>query len=190
VWPALAFLIGFFLFIPVEAGSRTYQDVGWWDTLRSAVPQHPGSWLRDWAHYLSERHVIQHKVGSFCMMVVGVIEFCRARGRLAGAAWGWALPLLLGSIAVAFGVHGGNAEHLPHRTEQIHHHIFGVAFGLAVVSLLLVRAGRLQGPWWRSLWAILVLLVGLDITFFYRLSPAERSMPEEQHHAGAGTGMR
>jgi hypothetical protein len=190
VWPALAFLIGFFLFIPVEAQSRTYQDVGWWDTLVSAVPEHPGDWLRDWFRYLPQWHVVQHKVGSCFMMLVGVIEFRRARGRLTGPAWGWALPLLLSGIAIAFGVHGGTTEHLSHRTEQIHHRIFGLAFAVAAVSLVLVRTGRLHGRWWEGLWAILVLVVGLDIAFFYRLTPAERGMPEEHRHAGADTGMR
>jgi hypothetical protein len=134
--------------------------------------------------------VVQHKIGSFCMMVVGVIEFWRARGRLVAPAWGWSLPLLLAGIATSFGLHGGTVEHLSHRTEQIHHRIFGLAFAIGAISLGLVRSGRLQGRWWQGLWAMLVVAVGLDIAMFYRLTPAERGMPEEHRHAGADTGMR
>jgi hypothetical protein len=189
-WPILAFLIGFFLFIPVEAQTRTYEELGWWETLRSVVPQQPSTWLSDWFRYLTHWHVIQHKVGSFLLMVVGVVEFQRARGRLAGTGWAWIFPVLLMGVALSFGVHGGTAEHLPNRVEQIHHRVMGAAFAVAAVSLLLVRTGRLQAPFWRQLWAILVVVVGLDVALLYRLTPSERQSSEEHHHASADPGMR
>lgn len=190
VWPILAFLVGFFLFIPVEAQTRTYQDVGWWETLRSFVPQHPGTWVNDWLTYLPQRHVVQHKVGSLLMMAAGVIEWSRARSRLGAPGWAWVFPALLLGVAVAFGMHGATAEHLPNRTEHLHHKVMGAAFAVAAVSLLLVRTGRLHSPFWQGLWAILVLVVGLDIALFYRLTPTERKNTEEHHHASADPGMR
>jgi hypothetical protein len=190
LWPILAFLIGLFLFIPVEAQTRTYQDMGWWETLRSVVPQHPATWVSDWFRYLTHWHVVQHKVGSFLMMVAGGVELGRARGRLTAPEWAWIFPALLMGIAIAFGLHGGSAEHLPYQTEQLHHQVLGVAFAVAAVSLLLVRTGRLRGPAWQGLWAILVMAVGLDIAFFYRLTPVERGTMEGHHHASADPGMR
>jgi cytochrome bd-type quinol oxidase subunit 2 len=190
VWPILAFLIGFFLFIPVEAETRTYENVGWWETLRSFVPQHPETWVSDWLRYCARWHVVQHKIGSFLMMVVGVVEFSRANGRLRAQGWAWIFPTLLMGIAVSFGIHGGSVEHLPNRVEQVHHRVLGIAFAVAAVSLLLVRTGRLHGTFWQALWAMLVLVVGLDIALFYRLSPSERQTSEEHHHASVDPGMR
>jgi len=184
VWPVLAFLIGFFLFIPVEAQTRTYKEVGWWDTLLSAVPDNAGYWISNWFRYLDQWHVVQHKIGGFLIMVAGVIEWRRARGRLA-LSWRWAFPVLLVGIALAFGVHGGSGEHLPHRIEVTHHQLFGIALGLAGVALALTHAGRLRHPAWRGLWAILVMVVGLDMAFFYRLPPADRAPAPHQHEAGA-----
>src|SRR5512147_1808344 len=80
-WPILASLVGLFLFIPVEAQTRTYQELGWGETLRSFVQEHPATWVHDWFHYLPHWHVVQHKVGSFLMMVAGVVEFRRSGGR-------------------------------------------------------------------------------------------------------------
>lgn len=189
VWPVLTFLIGLCLFIPVEAQTRTYREVGWWETLLSVVPQHPLTWVRDWLRYLPQRHVIQHKLGALCIMGVGLIELFRARGRLAGPAGRWALPALLLGTGIAFGVHGGTAAHLSHRTEQLHHHVLGVALTMAAASLALVRTGRVRGRGWEGAWAGLVLAVGLDIALFYRLTSAER-ITEVYHHESADPGMR
>lgn len=177
-WPVLTFLVGFFLFIPVEAQTRTYQEVGWWDTLLSAVPDNAGYWISNWFRYLDHWHVIQHKIGGFLIMVAGTVEYQRARGRLAAPSWGWVFPSLLVGIAAAFGVHGGSASHLPHLSEQVHHWVFGAALALAALSLVAVRAGWLRHPAARGAWAALVLLVGLDLALFYRLSPAERRAPD------------
>ncbi len=186
-WPVMTFLIGLVLFLPVEAQTRTYQEVGWWETLGSVVPQHPGSWIRDWFQYLGHWHVVQHKVGSFLMMVAGVIEFQRGRGRLAGGAYGLVFPSLMLGVGLAFGVHGGSSEHLPNRTEQVHHHLLGAALGIAALSLALVRAGRLRHRAWQGVWAALVLAIGIDIGLFYRLTPADRA-PAAHHHEAAEHG--
>jgi uncharacterized membrane protein HdeD (DUF308 family) len=189
VWPLLAFLLGVFLFIPVESQSRTYQEVGWSDTLLSAVPQQPRTWLRDWFHYLPQRHVIQHKLGAMFIMIVGVLELLRGRGRLAGPAWGLTLPILLLAVGVAFGVHGGTAVHLTHVREQFEHHLLGGSLAAGAVTLALVRTGRLQGRLWEGTWPALVLLIGLILILSYRLTPAERTV-EVHQHASTGTGLR
>lgn len=188
-WPVIAFIIGFLLFIPVEAQTRTYQEVGWWDTLLSAVPENPSYWLDNWFDKLSQWHVVQHKIGGLLIMAVGVIEWRRARGRLERSIWGQLLPVLLVGIGLAFGVHGGGAAHLPNRAEQVHHWAFGAGFVAGGVGLFLSQRGTLRGPHWRALWAAMVVAVGLDIAFFYRLTPAERERGGHLH-ASAGSRLR
>lgn len=189
VWPVLAFLLGLFLFIPVESQSRTYQEVGWYDALLSAVPQHPATWLRDWFHYLPQRHVIQHKLGALFLMALGIVELLRARGRLAGSAGNLMLPFLLLAVGMSFGIHGGTRMHLTHLTEQVNHHLLGVALVTGGVTLALARTGRVQGRLWEGAWPVLVLLVGLILALSYRLTPSERSL-EAHHHAGTDPGLR
>jgi hypothetical protein len=188
-WPALAFLLGLFLFIPVESQHRTYLEVGWSDVLISAVPEHPATWLRDWLHYLPQRHVVQHKLGAIFIMAIGIVEFLRCRDKLAGPPWGLLLPFLLVAVGLSFGVHGGTAVHLSHLTEQANHWLLGAALSAGGVSLALVRAGRLRGRLWEGVWPALVLLAGLIVAFSYRLTPSERGL-EAHHHASTGTGLR
>jgi hypothetical protein len=190
LWPAIGFLIGFCLFIPVEAQTRTYRDVGWWETLVSVIPQNPAAWMADWFARLDHWHVIQHKVAGVLIMVACGIEWLRGRGALQGRGWGQVLPVLLVGTGVALGVHGGTRQHLPTGVEQLHHQLFGVGFTLAGFALALWRAGAVRAAPFRWLWAALVMLVGLDIALFYRLEPGERRRAEEHPHESAGPGLR
>jgi len=188
VWPILTVVIGLGLFVPVEAQTRTYQEVGWWDTILSVVPDSPQYWIDNWFSKLGAWHVVQHKVGGLMIMVVGVVEWQRARGRLGTSLWRYSLPVLLVAIGLAFGIHGGGAAHLPTRTETLHHKLFGLAFVLAGLTKGLVEMGRLK-PSWRGVWAVLILVVGLDIALFYRLDPNE--LPTQGHqHESTGPGLR
>jgi len=185
VWPVLAILIGAVLFVSVETQGRTYAEMSWWDVLWSFMPDTPSRWIPDWIAMAGKRHVWQHKVGSLLAMAAGVIELMRARGKLTAAGWGFVLPALIVGIGAAFGIHGGTQAHLSHRVERFHHQVLGLAFAVAGASLALAQAGRLRGPWWRGLWALLVLVVGLDIALFYRLAPQERRQ-EAHHHESPG----
>lgn len=189
LWPLVAFLMGFGLFIPVEAHSRTYQGVGWADAILSFVPPHPATWVQDWFHYLPYRHAIQHKLSAMIAMSVGVLEFARARGRLAEGTWKLAFPALLLGVAVSLGIHGGTGGHLMYSSEQRQHHMMGVALAVGGITLALVRTGRLPARPWASTWAALLLLIGLVVTFSYRLTPAELGT-EVHHHESTGPGMR
>jgi hypothetical protein len=168
-WPVLSVLIGLCLFLPVEAHTRTYQQVGWLATLESVVPEHAGTWFRDWWATVQSVHAVQHKLGGLLAMAAGVVEFGVARGRLRKPVWGRLLPWFSIGLGLAFGVHGGTAAHLPSRTEQMHHWILGAAFVVGGAILALSDAGVLSGARWRYAWPLLVTLAGLDLALFYRL---------------------
>lgn len=172
-WPLLTVLLGFMLFVPVEARTRTYESVGWWQTLFSWIPQEPGVWVKSWIDAVGSIHAIQHKIGGMLAMLGGVVELHVARrspdpGRMAELT-----SLLTMSVGVAFGVHGGTAEHLPSLREQIHHWVLGAALVSAGVLLLLHQRGVLSRSIWRFAWPVLIALAGLDLVVFYRLAGSE-----------------
>jgi hypothetical protein len=163
--PALLFGIGLLMFIPVESGTRTYVQYGFWATLRDAVPDGGESWLAP----LGQLHVLQHKIAGLLAMAVGLIEMGRVSGRLMAPAWGWVFPPALVGAALVLGIHGGTHVHLAHHIERVHHWILGACLATGGLTLALAQGGLLRAPAWRSAWAALVLVAGLDIALFYRI---------------------
>ncbi len=171
VWPVLVFVVGFLLFIPVEAQTRTYQAVGWWETFLSWIPDDVNYWLTNWLAKAREMHVLQHKVAGVFAMMVGVIELGVVRG-WAVARWRVAVPWLTILVGLSLGVHGGNSHHLPTVQEQAHHWILGIGFVTAGLVQLLQQRGVLSQPGWRYAWPLVMLLTGADLALFYRLAAA------------------
>lgn len=183
LWPIVAFLLGLLLFIPVEAHTRTYTNIGWWATFKSAVPQSPSHWLRDWWKDVQSVHAVQHKLGGLLTMCAGVVELGRTRGWLTAPAWGRLLPWLLIVIGLAFGIHGGTMAHLPLVQERVHHWIMGAGFVVGGTLLALHQSGVLPGARWGRMWAVIALLVGIEIALFYRIPP--EALPRLQQHQAA-----
>jgi hypothetical protein len=183
VWPAVALLLGIALFIPVEGHTLTYEPLGWWATIASAIPTDRVNWIPNWIDTLSVRHVLQHKVGAAAVIVLAVVEALRGSGRLKGRAWDSMLPLMLIAIGLAFGIHGNSAEHLPSIAEQVHHWILGVVLTFGGTTLGLARLGALSHRHWHAIWAAGVLFVGLDIAVFYRLDSTPSSAEAHQHES-------
>ena len=171
LWPVIALLIGLLLFIPVEAQTRTYTQVGWLELLRTIAPDSPATWIRDWLAKAHAPHVIQHKVGGLAAMLAGAVELALARGWLRASGWRAVLPACLVVVGLAFGVHGGTSHHLPFHMEQAQHHLLGVGLVTAGGTLALSRAGVLRHPSWAMVWPTLALLAGLNLALFYRLPP-------------------
>ena len=165
VWPVLVFLLGFFLFIPTETQERTYTELGPWQTFLSAFPNSLDVWLES----LKKFHVVQHKAAGFMAMMLGAIEFGRAKKWLVKPAWGRVFPFLAIGVGLALAIHGGSHAHLPHASEQTHHWVLGMSFAGGGLALGLAQAGILKRPFWSMLWAVLVLIAGLDMALFYRV---------------------
>ena len=171
IWPVLTLLLGFFDLFPLERGTRTYVEVGWWQTFVSAFPG-PGDWqtyATVWLEKLKTRHVLQHKLTGLAVMATAGIEWARAIAVLKASSWRWVLPVGLLAIGCGLGIHGGTHAHLSHGVEVLHHRIYGVCFAVAGSVLALVESGRLA-PRWRSVWPLLVIAAGVDLMLFYRLS--------------------
>ena len=170
-WPSFVLLIGFFMFVPVERQTRTYVEVGIWDTFLSAFPANAAEWrtcVPAWLEMVHKPHVLQHKITGLAGLVAGTVEFARARGRAPG--WGrWVVPISLSVVAGTLGVHGGTAAHLPHAVETLHHHIFGGCFAAAAVVLALTQAGPLHHRAWRIAPPVLLFVAGVDMALLYRL---------------------
>ena len=165
VWPVLAFLIGFYLFIPAETETGTYARTGWLETFLDAYPED----FKTWFAMFAKVHVAQHKAAGLLAMAIGLIELGRAAGRLTAPFWGRLLPFVSIAVGLTLSIHGGTHQHLPHSVEQLHHWILGGCFVSAGIVLALHQAGRLRATVWRDLWGVLVILAGLDMLVFYRL---------------------
>ena len=171
VWPALAFLLGLFMLIPVERGTRTYSEVGWWHTLLSAFPVTAvefQTYLHAWIAKVGTTHVLQHKLTGVAGVITAGIEWGRARASLRDPRWRWLLPLGLLAVGCGLGLHGGTHQHLPNPVEQLHHKIYGGCFATAAVILALVEGGVVPARW-RFAWPVLMFAAGLDMMLFYRL---------------------
>jgi hypothetical protein len=170
-WPILALTLGALLFVPVEAQTRTYQPVGWWETFFSWIPTHPDSWLEDWLDTAGKVHVIQHKVGGFLAFAIGAIELGVARRWLAHDGWTRLLPWFSIAIGLSFAVHGGTEQHLPSASEQFQHWIMGAGFVCGGIVLALHQARILRSARWKYAWPIIVTATGVELSLFYRLAP-------------------
>lgn len=169
LWPLLVFTVGLLLFIPVEESRLTYRSIGWWGVLRSIVPNDPAHWVSQWWEHARAPHVVQHKIGGLLAMIAGVTELARARGWSGSEAGRLLLPALTIGAGAAFGIHGGSADHLPTAAEQMHHWMLGAGLAVAGLALGLHRTGVVRHPAWRYAWPLIVLLIGAQLVFFYRL---------------------
>jgi hypothetical protein len=102
-------------------------------------------------------------------MALGTIEFSRAKGWLTKPSWGRWFPVLAIGIGLALAIHGGSHAHLPNPSEQRHHWILGLSFAGGGAALGLAQLGVLKRPVWTWLWALLMLIAGLDMALFYRV---------------------
>lgn len=165
VWPLLVFLVGLFLVIPTETQERTYTRVGLWDTFLSVFPDSLDVWLAT----VRKGHVLQHKAAGVCAMLAGGIEGLRGAGRLQGAHWRWAMPLLAVGAGLAIGIHGGTHTHLPRVAEQAHHWVLGGALVLGGLAHALATVGRPPRPVLQQVLPVLMIVAGLDLALLYRL---------------------
>jgi putative copper resistance protein D len=111
--------------------------------------------------------MVQHKLYGVLLLAVGLTEWQRRAGRLRHALWGAALPVfaIVGGVMLFAHSHGA---HPAAAKIAFHHTIMGIlAIGAGACRLTRQAA---SGPALRSSsevgWAVLVLLIGLDLVFY------------------------
>src|SRR5260370_2842576 len=105
IWPSLCFMIGLFVFVPVDVGTGQYRPAGAWETFVSVVPDSAAYWVQRWVRPLGQLHVVQHKLSGLLAMVLGVIEYGRASGRLTRPVLRQVLPGVSIAARLALSIH-------------------------------------------------------------------------------------
>jgi len=154
VWPA-CFLAGgiFLLFL---------SDMDVW----------PFGPLTPWYAVTHDVEDLQHKIFGLILLVLGIIELQRARGRLKSAWSAWVFPVvgMSGAILLLFHVHGGDMS-APHAMESMEHikrqHLgfTMTGFGVSLSKGLAETRTRWQ-QLFLSLWPTLLVALGLLLMFY------------------------
>ena len=153
VWPACFLLSGVFVLV--------WSDSELW-------PLGNRLWLDAMTH---DREILQHKIFAMLLLVLGVIEWERARGAL--AAWSrWVFPALAiaGSVLLLFhqhqsGMHG--PDHLERMARIQSEHL---SFSITGIGVALTRSlSEIETEWRRAfsrLWPVLMVVVGILLTLY------------------------
>jgi putative copper resistance protein D len=120
-----------------------------------------------WSYVLSHNiEATQHKAFSLILLILGYVEFERARGRFRAMWTGFIFPTvaLAGAILLTFHVHGGsmNAPGAMERMKLIqreHGWFTATGFGIALTKGLAVLPLRLQ-PVLKKVWPALMVVLG------------------------------
>jgi hypothetical protein len=153
-WPACFLLSGMFLLVWSDTELRPFGDDPWLESL-----QH-------------DPEVLQHKIYAVLLLVLGAIEWQRARGVLKAAWSGWVFPALAiaGSVLLLFHQHEAGT-HGPHHQEvmgriQLQHLSYSLAgVGVALTKALSDVESRWQGVF-RMMWPMLLMVLGILLMFY------------------------
>jgi hypothetical protein len=109
------------------------------------------------------------------LILFGGVEMSLAAGLLRRAAWKFSFPILaaFGTLFLVFHEHGGGAEHMhmemdaASHTAVVYQHIIYIVLGLqAVAARVLYDTRRIDGPWARYLWPVLITCVGVALLLY------------------------
>lgn len=122
--------------------------------------------------------MLQHKTYGLLALTVGVIELLRRLGPMRDSTWAIPLPLfaVVGGLMLFNHSHG---DHPGAHKIQLHHTVMGVLAITAGSSKLVSRWRKpvhydrygefvptIPTTWWESAWAILILMIGLQLLFY------------------------
>jgi len=147
-WPVCFVLSGIFVLV--------WSDTELW-------PFGPQSWYFGLTHH---PEVLQHKIFAVLLLVLGTLEFRRARGLVRSAWTGWVFPVLaiVGSSMLFFhehraGMHGPSQMELMGRIQSEHFRFAIAGFGIAL-SKGLAETRFAWRPFFERLFPALLLVLG------------------------------
>ena len=147
-WPVCFILSGIFVLV--------WSDTELW-------PFGPQSWYYGLTHHLE---VLQHKIFAVLLLVLGLLEFRRARGLLKSGWSSWVFPVLaiVGSSMLFFhkhqpGMHGPNYMELMMRIQSEHFSFAVTGFGIAL-SKGLAETPFAWRPFFERLFPALLITLG------------------------------
>ena len=153
-WPTCFLLSGIFVLV--------WSDTELW-------PFGHREWLEALRH---NQEVLQHKTFALLLLLLGVIEWQRARGVLKAVWSGWVFPALAigGSLLLLFhrhegGMHGPNHVELMARIQSEHLSYAVVGIGVGLVKGLAEVKTRLQKGFGK-VWPMLMIVLGVLLMFY------------------------
>jgi hypothetical protein len=153
-WPACFLICGVFLLV--------WSDTELWPVGRSA-------WLETLRH---DPEVLQHKTYAVLLLVLGAIEWQRARGVLEAAWSRWVFPTLAigGSVLLLFHPHQGGMHDPHHMDSMARIQLQHVSYSLTGVGVGLTKGfSDLETPWQGVLqraWPLLMIVLGILLMFY------------------------
>jgi copper resistance protein D len=154
VWPACFLLAGLFVFIWSDTELWPFGHRQWLEALQN------------------NREVLQHKTFAVLLLVVGVIEWQKARGALTAAWSKWVFPVIaiVGSVLLIFHQHEGGmvGEHHMETMERIqsqHMSYLACGLGIGLANGLSGVNTRLNAIFGR-IWPVLMVVLGVLLMFY------------------------
>lgn len=154
VWPACFLVAGIFLLVWSDTELWPFGHRHWLEALQN------------------NREVLQHKTFAILLLLLGTIEFERARGRLLAAWSGWVFPLvaICGSILLIFHQHEGGmvGEHHMETMARIQsQHLSYTACGLGIgLTKGLSELERARAGFFAKLWPLFLVTLGVLLMFY------------------------
>ena len=154
VWPACFLLSGLFVLV--------WSDTELW-------PSGHRQWLDAMTH---SSEVLQHKTFAVLLLVLGFIEWQRARGALTAAWSGWVFPALAigGSVLLLFHQHEGGMHGPDHMERMARIQSEHLSFSIAGIGVALTRSlSELETNWQKvcsKIWPVLMIVLGILLTLY------------------------
>jgi putative copper resistance protein D len=152
-WPVCFLLSGIFVLV--------FSDTELW-------PFGPKTWIQGFAN----PEVLQHKAFAVLLLLLGGIEFARARGALTAAWSAWVFPIFaaVGSVMLLFHSHGAGVHSPDHmatmeRIQLQHYSYSGVGLGIGVSKGLAEVHNRWQSTFARIYPALMIVLGALLMAY-------------------------
>ena len=129
----------------------------------------------------------EHFVQGGAMLIGGLGEWLRLRGRLRHSAWALLVPGALAVVGAFFWMHTQHDTTIPPIVLHIQHRLFAVALWLAALTRLITTWAPARTAGLASAWLAFLLMFGLELLLYTEggsvLAPL-RSVQPAAHHGG------